>query len=156
MERNDLVQDDEDIYERRGWWDKVKNLVHGDDEFEEEDEMDGSAPQARPAARPASYPRMEAQRSNAIFVRRTIRTIDDAQAVADRLKERRPVVVNFEHTDEEIARSGLDFISGVVYALDGFYEKIGEKVFLFTPTNTPIAVDDPEATERAGYYPGSR
>lgn len=80
--------------------------------------------------------------------------MQDAQAAADRLKERRAVIVNFERTDEDVARRGVDFISGVTYALDGFYEKVGEKVFLFTPANTAIVVDDSEPASAYGAYEG--
>jgi cell division inhibitor SepF len=78
--------------------------------------------------------------------------MQDAQAAADRLKERRAVVVNFERTDEDVARRGIDFISGVTYALDGFYEKVGEKVFLFTPNNTAIIADEADPVDRVAGY----
>ena len=70
----------------------------------------------------------------------------DAQKAAEDLKERRPVIVNLEATEEEVARRVIDFISGVTYALNGYYERVGDKVFLFTPANIIIA-DEEEAPE---------
>ena len=36
----------------------------------------------------------------------------------------------------------IDFLSGVIYALDGYIEKVGEKVYLFTPANYIIEVEN--------------
>jgi cell division inhibitor SepF len=157
MERNDLMQEEE--YDRPHWIDKFKNMFsHGDDEDEYEEEF-AETPPARATARHTPLLRMDHGRGSAIFVRKDYRAMQDAQTAADRLKERRPVIVNFEHVEDDEARRGIDFISGVVYALDGFYEKVGEKVFLFTPSNTEIAVEDTEAGLRnatAGLYPDGR
>jgi cell division inhibitor SepF len=159
MERNDLMQEEE--YDRPNWVDKFRSMFsHGDEDDEYEEEYADSAPAARTATRHTPLLRMDHGRGSAIFVRKDYRAMQDAQTAADRLKERRPVIVNFEHVDDDEARRGIDFISGVVYALDGFYEKVGEKVFLFTPSNTEIAVEDTEAGMRTagptGLYPDGR
>ena len=70
----------------------------------------------------------------------------DAQKAADRLKQGEPQIVNFERTAPEIAERLIDFLNGITYALDGFVEKVGERVFLFTPANVAIHADAPEAT----------
>lgn len=141
----------EEEEERRGWIEKFKSMFAHGDEMDDEEEYD-AAPTGRTAPRPAAPLRMDHNRGNAIYTRLSFRSMQDAQAAADRLKERRAVVVNFERTDEEVARRGIDFISGVTYALDGFYEKVGEKVFLFTPANTTIVVDDSEPVSAYGAY----
>ena len=41
---------------------------------------------------------------------------DDAQQVANCMREKRPVVINFEHTEPEAAKRIIDFISGTTYA----------------------------------------
>jgi len=46
-------------------------------------------------------------------------TFDDAQHIADHLKNRKPVVVNLESTEPEVAKRMIDFISGTTYALGG-------------------------------------
>ena len=40
------------------------------------------------------------------------RSFDDVQQVANCLKEKKPVVINFENTDAEDAKRIIDFISG--------------------------------------------
>lgn len=64
---------------------------------------------------------------------------DDAQHVADHLKNRKPVVVNFENCDKEVAKRMIDFISGTTYALGGSIQKIGNNIFLCAPNNVDVA-----------------
>ncbi len=64
---------------------------------------------------------------------------DDAQHIADHLKNRKPVVVNFENCDKEIAKRMIDFISGTTYALGGSIQKIGNNIFLCAPNNVDVA-----------------
>lgn len=83
-------------------------------------------------------------RSQQIF-KISIKSLEDARHAADMLKERRPVILNLERTEDDVARRAIDFVSGATYALDGYYERVGDKVFLFTPSNTLIASEDDEA-----------
>lgn len=64
---------------------------------------------------------------------------DSAQNVADYLKNRKPVVVNFENTEKEIAKRMIDFISGTTYALNGTIQKIGSDIFLCAPSNVDVS-----------------
>ncbi|HHY47546.1 MAG TPA: cell division protein SepF [Firmicutes bacterium] len=66
------------------------------------------------------------------------KSFDDVQEIADNLKSRRPVIVNVSTLDKETARRILDVASGVTYALDGGMQKIGEGIFLFTPSNFEV------------------
>jgi len=63
---------------------------------------------------------------------------DDAQHIADHLKNRKPVVVNFENCDKEVAKRMIDFISGTTYALGGSIQKIGNNIFLCAPNNVDV------------------
>ena len=66
------------------------------------------------------------------------RSFDDVQQVANCLKEKKPVVINFEHTDAEEAKRIIDFISGATYALSGDIKKVGRNVFLCAPSNVNV------------------
>ncbi len=66
-------------------------------------------------------------------------SFDDAQHVADHLKNQKPVVVNFENTDKEVAKRMIDFVSGTTYALGGSIQKIGNNIFLCAPNNVDVA-----------------
>lgn len=69
------------------------------------------------------------------------RSFDDARGAADYLKTRRPVVVNLQGSHGELARRIIDFTSGVTYALDGHMLRVGEQIFLFTPSHVAITAD---------------
>jgi cell division inhibitor SepF len=66
-------------------------------------------------------------------------TFDDAQQVANNLREKKPVVINFEKTDAEAAKRIIDFISGTTYALNGEIKKVGHNVFLCAPSNVNVS-----------------
>ncbi len=69
---------------------------------------------------------------------------DDAQHVADHLKNRKPVVINLENTDKDVAKRMIDFISGTTYALGGTIQKIGNNIFLCAPNNVDVAYNSRE------------
>ena len=144
--RRDYLEDEE-YEEAEGWLTKLKRKI-GIDDYADDPDDDYEEPEMlrRPsaAARDAKTPmiRVHTPRPTEISVWVSPRSLNDAQSAADKLKERRPVLINLERTDEDTARRIIDFISGVTYALDGYYQRIGTKVFLFTPSNTVITVED--------------
>lgn len=75
-------------------------------------------------------------------------SFDDAQQVADYLKSRRPVVVNFEHCDGELSKRMIDFVSGTTYALSGDIQKIGNHIFLCAPNNVDVSFASREESDK--------
>lgn len=72
------------------------------------------------------------------------KSFDDAQQVANCLREKRPVVINFEKTEGEAAKRIIDFISGTTYALNGEIKKVGKGVFLCAPSNVNVSYTEEE------------
>jgi len=72
------------------------------------------------------------------------RSFDDAQQVANNLREKKPVVINFEKTEDDDAKRIIDFISGTTYALNGEIKKVGNKVFLCAPSNVNVSYTEDE------------
>jgi cell division inhibitor SepF len=66
-------------------------------------------------------------------------TFDEVQRIADELKSRHAVIVNLESTDSVVSKRIIDFVSGLVYGLDGNMQKICEGIFLVTPSNVHIS-----------------
>lgn len=66
-------------------------------------------------------------------------SFEEAQNIADQLKNRRPVIVNLENADKALAKRIVDFISGTTYALNGNMQKVGMGIFLFVPNNVDIS-----------------
>ncbi len=61
------------------------------------------------------------------------RSFDEAEEVAKRLKENRAAVVNLHKLQRDYAQRTVDFLTGVVFALEGSIQKIGHNVILFAP-----------------------
>ena len=57
---------------------------------------------------------------------------NDMQSIANHIKERKVVVVNFEDMDKEVAQRMVDFLSGAVFALDGLPRKVSGGTFIFS------------------------
>ncbi len=68
-------------------------------------------------------------------------TYEHAQSIADHLKGRRPVILNLEKAEQQIAKRILDFVSGTTYALGGTMQKVGTGIFLFVPSNMEVMGD---------------
>lgn len=83
-------------------------------------------------------------------------TFDDAQHIADHLRNRKPVVVNFENTDKEVAKRMVDFISGTTYAVSGTIQKIGNNIFLCAPSNVDVTYNSREDGADKAFFPWSK
>ena len=78
---------------------------------------------------------------------------EDASEIADRLKAKKAVVVNLEELSKEDAIKVLDFVSGVVYALEGNIQKVSNGIFLIAPINVSIAGDVRDELKNKGFFP---
>jgi len=86
--------------------------------------------------------RFHHSKMNRICVWQGIDCIDNARQAADGLKLGYQQVVNLERAAPEVAARIVDFLNGVTYALDGYVEQVGDKVFLFTPANTIVEIEN--------------
>lgn len=68
-------------------------------------------------------------------------TFEDSKEIADHLKTKKPIVVNLEKIDADVAQKIINFLSGAVYALDGNIQKISSGIFLVVPYNMGIMGD---------------
>ncbi len=132
-----------------GVLEKIKGWVLAEEEEEEEIILPGAAGEDRPKRRP--FLALHQTRQDEIFLRRP-RSLEDAQVCADCLKARRPVVVTLKSLDEPKARRVLDFLSGVVYAIDGHMQVAGEGVYVLTPGSMSIAAEVPSGQEDAVFW----
>ena len=65
-------------------------------------------------------------------------TFEQSDEICAFLKEKRSVIVNLEYVNKDVARRIVDFISGGVYALDGYIQKVSNSIFLVAPSNYEI------------------
>lgn len=69
------------------------------------------------------------------------RSFDDAAQIVQHLKDRKTVVLNLHLLDKEQSQRTIDFICGAAHALCGQPQKVGDLVFVFTPSNVTLSVD---------------
>jgi cell division inhibitor SepF len=67
------------------------------------------------------------------------RSFEEMPQVIQSLRERRSVILNLTIMDPDEAQRAVDFIAGGTYAIDGHQERIGESIFLFTPSNVQVS-----------------
>jgi len=77
---------------------------------------------------------------------------DDTQNIIDNLKAKKPVIVNLESLDQDVAQRTLDFMSGAVYALNGNIHKISRGIFVLAPTNVDISGNIPEELKGKNFF----
>ncbi len=66
------------------------------------------------------------------------RAFSEAQQIADYLKARNQVVVNFKRVTSDVSKRIMDFLNGIVYAIDGKMEKLGPGIVLCAPKGFEI------------------
>ena len=65
-------------------------------------------------------------------------TFEQSDEICSFLKEKKSIIVNLEYVNKDVARRIVDFISGGVYALDGYIQKVSNSIFLVAPSNYEI------------------
>lgn len=164
----------------RDYWDRMlvyfgiaeEGYEQDEDDWAEDDpadrrrsrERDRESRATEPAARAARPPAGASQR-RAAAARRPVpgqnvagvgvvppRTFNDAQKIADQFKDGRPVIVNLQRTDGDLARRLIDFASGLTYGLDGRMQGIADKVFLLTPPDVDVSDEDRAAMLESGFF----
>ena len=68
-------------------------------------------------------------------------TFNEAQIVADFLKEGKTIVVNLEGIEIGQAQRIIDFTSGACYSLGGTLQKVSSYIFVLGPYNVDITGD---------------
>ena len=79
-------------------------------------------------------------------------SFDDTQEIIDNLKNRKPIVVNLDALDADLAQRVLDFISGAVYSLDGTIQKVSRGIFVLAPSNVDIVGNIPEELKGKSFF----
>lgn len=134
----------------RGWFDKVINFLgYSDQEEEFESFEDGFEEEIRGRKR---APVLSLHTSPEVkIIVMTPDSFDEAEKVANYLKSRRPVVINFSKTTKDVAQRILDFLGGTVFALNGSMQRVSKDTFLFVPSNMTVYSHLPESTPQDQY-----
>lgn len=67
------------------------------------------------------------------------RSFDEVQTIVDQLKTKRPVILNLEALDKDLASRILNFLNGAIYALGGETQKVASSIFFFAPPGVDVS-----------------
>ncbi len=159
------------------FFDKIKDIVNDDDDFdefyEEEETTFGLEParerprRERPEKpqreeRYAERPRMRRHDSDKVVNIHTTAQLqvvlvkpegfEEAASIGDNLNEKRTVVLNLESTNRDVARRLLDFLSGVAYASNGQIKRVANSTYIITPYNVDVMGDLIDELESNGMF----
>ena len=62
------------------------------------------------------------------------RAFEEMPQVIQSLRERKSVVLNLSMMEPAQAQRAVDFVAGATFTIDGHQERVGENIFLFTPS----------------------
>lgn len=66
-------------------------------------------------------------------------SFEEATAIVDNLRARKPVIVNIVDLDRDLAQRVIDFMSGAVYAISGTIRRIAYGIFVVVPSNISLS-----------------
>lgn len=81
-----------------------------------------------------------------------VEEFSDARMLADRVRERTPVVLDMRLADAELMRRVVDFSSGLIYALDGSMRRVGDGLVAVLPPRVTLSRDEKRRLASLGAY----
>lgn len=75
------------------------------------------------------------------------KSLDECRKLVDNLRARKPVIINLERVETDLARKMFDFLGGATYALQGTVQRINPNIYIFAPANVNIKAMVDRATE---------
>ena len=110
---------------------KIKEFVAPVDEDEDEgEELQFTGREVQPVS---TY-----ESKNTQMVMFEPRSFEQAEEIARHLKQTRGYIINLHRLQREYAQRTIDFLSGVVFALDGTIQKVGHNVIFCAPRNVGV------------------
>jgi cell division inhibitor SepF len=131
-----------------GMWSRVKDFFAGTDADDDYD--DDLTIGEEPRRNVVAFPEGKSGRCRGVSIFHP-RRFDEVTEIADNLRGSRHVVVNLVGADRALSQRIVDFLSGVVYTVDGKMQRLGESIYLFVPANVPVMAHDTTLAPAAGY-----
>ncbi len=138
-----------------GIMDRIGTLFKGEDDFDEvyedyetEEEVEEAAPvAAAPVAKSAPASKSTGSISSGASLEMKVvkpERFDEVQMIGEHLLARRTVVLNLEDTNKETTKRIIDFLGGVVFAIQGKVKKVANATYIVTPKNVEVSSEQPE------------
>ncbi len=123
-----------------GLGDRLREFIAPEEEEEQLELTEEEAEAVSP------YERKNLQGSSNITANANIvlfepRNFDEAEEIGYHIKGKRACCVNLHRMPSEYRQRIIDFLSGVVYGVDGSIKKVGDNVILCSPKNLLVDGD---------------
>ncbi|MCX7925659.1 MAG: cell division protein SepF [Fimbriimonadales bacterium] len=129
---------EEQYEDRQSLWTRLRSLVG----LSREDDESETPPTDRTNIR---YRRFHAYH---VCIRKEVHSLEDARVAADGLKEGVQQIINLASTPQGVRERVIDFLNGVVYAIEGSVERVSEHVFVYAPPQAILDAPNAPRSER--------
>lgn len=76
----------------------------------------------------------------------------EARGIGEAFREGNPVIMNLTEMDNADAKRLVDFAAGLAFALRGSMDKVTNKVFLLSPSDTDVSAEDRRRIAEGGLF----
>lgn len=133
----------------QGIMSKIKHWVSGDPYDDElylvEDDMETRAPQPVETTQETRRRNLKVVEHPSSQLAQVVviepRAFEEALEIIDHLRVKKSVILNLHLLDMSQSQRVVDFLSGATHAIDGHQQRIGDGVFIFTPSNVLITAE---------------
>ena len=80
------------------------------------------------------------------------RFYNEARTIGEHFRMGNPVIINLTDMDESEHKRLVDFASGLAFGLHGTIERVTKKVFLISPANVNVSIEDKSAAAQASFF----
>jgi len=133
----------------------VRNSVESVPEGRRVEPPPTSRTATRPQSRSISDPLPASSVVRPVEVQSDILVVEefsDARTLADRVRDRTPVVLDMRQADPDLVRRVVDFSSGLIYALDGSMRRVGDGLVAVLPPRVTLSRDEKRRLAALGAY----
>ena len=128
---------------------RINDMFKDSEGYVDEEEENFTSTEEEPVetfetkAAPAATPKTTGVGSSAALEMKVVKPerMDAAAGIGEHLLAKRTVVINFEDTNKETVRRILDFLGGVVFAIEGNLKKVSDTTYIVTPKNVDVTAD---------------
>ena len=130
--------------------DAFTGLINGDDEYDTDgtlalDTMYGTRVNNKPErsfereSKVVSHP--NSYKSGEVTVIEP-RSFSESAQIVKKLIDKKTVILHLDLLDKEQSQRTIDFVCGAAHSLNGTAQKISDMVFIFTPSNVSLSVEN--------------
>ena len=76
------------------------------------------------------------------------RSFSESAQIVKKLIDKKTVILHLDLLDKEQSQRTIDFVCGAAHALSGTAQKISDMVFIFTPSNVSLSVENGAAQSK--------